>query len=48
MDDLVAMRPTEQEIIVVAEWTKPLDLNPQWPVHVDAMATALRRRIHGA
>src|SRR5690606_2942500 len=45
VEDLIALQPDEREIELAVAWVKPLDANPDWPVHVESMALALRRRL---
>lgn len=45
VEDLVALKPDDQEVELAVAWVKPLDLNPNWPHHVETMALALLRRL---
>lgn len=45
LDDLIAMNPNATEILKAIEWTKPLDGNPQWSLHVDATAGRLSQSL---
>lgn len=45
IEDLIAMAPTPEELVLAAEWVKPLDGNKDWPAHVDINIASLRRRL---
>lgn len=44
LDDIVAMRPTKNEIQKITEWLKPLDTNPQWPEFVEDRMQRLAKK----
>lgn len=45
LSDLVAMNPDPDEIEKAVAWTKPLDGNAHWVLHVESMAERLAKEI---
>ena len=45
LDDIIALRPSKDELIKIREWLKPLDANPQWPEYVDKIVAKLEKEV---
>ena len=48
LNDCIALRPTEHELVDLLPWLEVQDLNPQWPEHARAVIADLGRKVgHG-
>lgn len=45
LQDIVALRPSAEEIDVIVQWLLPLDANPGWPAYVEKLFSALKLKI---
>lgn len=45
LGDLIALRPSREELLDCLEWVRDRDANPEWPKHVQARFEKLAKRL---